>query len=1408
MIGPANTTRLRIVRMRRDYNRWVADQTLEDFALRFTARSGRVYSRVRVVNMALGSMSFLALEAIGGTVTLTFGFANAVVAILATTCVIFAVSVPICATAARNGLDIDLLTRGAGFGYIGSTITSLIYATFTFIFFGIEAAIMATMLNRLLLVPLWLAYLICSATVVPLVTYGVRFISRLQVMTQPVWLALNILPLVAILALHPDWVASWTRFDAGARTGFDVKAAGAAGSIIFVLICQTAEQVDFLRFLPAHRGGRDRGWWVAMLAGGPGWVVVDAAKLLAGSLLATAALHAGLSPADAVQPAQMYRLAYGELLPAGAAVALTALLVIVSQTKINVTNAYAGSLAWSNFFSRLTHSHPGRVVYVVFNVTISLALMEAGLVDTISSGLMLYAGVAAAWMGAIAGHLMLTRPLGLCPPTIEFRRAYLPDLNPVGLGSMVAGALIGVGGYAGLLGPFAAAFCTFIAFGSALLLAPLIAWATGGRTFLARKPRAAWAARGEITCIVCEHRFEPEDMAYCPAYSGAICSLCCSLDARCHDSCKPPSTRLGNQLALPLRVLPAAARSALNTNLGRFASAFLLSTAGIVLLMTSVTSPAVSGAAVLHLLSGGHAGALLTMMLAAAIGCWLLVLSMENRRTAEEESRRQTRLLMNEIKAHLVTDAALQKARDRAVSASLAKSRYVTGISHELRSPLNAILGYAQLMEADARLPPERRRAVRIIRESGEHLTAIIGGLLDISKIEAGRLELHRDRCRLRDLMESLVQMMRPQAEGKGLSVVYKPGFLPAVVMVDEQRLRQVLINLLSNAVKFTASGEVTVTASWRNQIGEFVVADTGCGIAAADLERIFEPFERVAEVADIPGTGLGLTITRLLAHVLGGDVSVTSELGAGSSFRVRLMLSDVVDDGARAAPSRLGGYLGARRRVMVVDDHGAHRDLMTDLLVPLGFDLRVAADARTCLSTAADWRPDIFLLDLRMPGMDGRELVLRLRETEAGRAPIIFISANAPEMGVGDQQGLAGCLVLPKPLDLQVLLHEMAERLNLDWAPDPAPTRRDDREATETIPGLSFAQVAALKEVAGARLRAGPARAAGSVRPRAAGSGAGPGAASRPGRPIPAGRVSEGAGRRPLTQRTAILVIDDAPDTLGLLDEVLDRAGYLVLMAQSGQAAFNVLENSRPDIILIDAVMPGMDGLEVCLRLKSAPDFAGIPVIFMTGLTETEHLVRAFEAGAADYVTKPLQLQELLVRLQVHLTTSRRTEAARAALDDAGRYLFAVDGAGRLLWATPLASSLLEAQGLSTLQTLAARLAGGRTKPGQPLPAPDVALSFVFVGVLSADEWLLRVMPQAPRPEVLLRSKLGLTLREAEVLLWISYGKQTRDIAEILRMGPRTVDKHLEQIYNKLGVSNRASAAAVASRIVGASTG
>ncbi|GLH27478.1 hypothetical protein WSS15_01280 [Acetobacter pasteurianus] len=267
---PHDASRLRIVRTRRAYNRWAADQTFEDYALRFTARSARTATPMRAAFTALGSISFLALEAIGGTLTLAFGFTNTAIAIAFVTVLIFCITLPLCATAARSGLDVDLLTRGTGFGYIGSTVTSLIYASFTFIFFGLEAAILAGTLHILLHIPLWLAYLACAVVIIPLVARGITFIAKFQIITFPIWFILNLLPLSILVMQHPLWLAEWTHFSGliPYKSGIDTLAIGSAASVMIVLVCQSAEQIDFLRFLPPLTAQNKRQWWSALILGG------------------------------------------------------------------------------------------------------------------------------------------------------------------------------------------------------------------------------------------------------------------------------------------------------------------------------------------------------------------------------------------------------------------------------------------------------------------------------------------------------------------------------------------------------------------------------------------------------------------------------------------------------------------------------------------------------------------------------------------------------------------------------------------------------------------------------------------------------------------------------------------------------------------------------------------------------------------------------------------------------------------------------------------------------------------------------------------------------------------------------------------------------------------------------------
>ena len=1035
--------RQRIDRVRREYNQWVANQTLEDYALRFTAKSARRWSSARVANTALGAISFLALEAIGGTITINYGVTNAVAAILVVSVIIFGCGLPIAYHAAKCGIDIDLLTRGAGFGYIGSTITSLIYASFTFIFFAIEAVIMASALEMCFDIPRPLGYLISAVVIIPVVIYGITLISRFQLWTQPLWFILNILPFAAIAYASRDSFVEWTKFPGqhgDPQGGLDLLLFGTAAAVVFSLVAQIGEQVDFLRFLPRDRRGSKTSWWIALLCAGPGWIVMGAIKLLAGSFLAYFALTHGLAPEQAAEPAHMYLEAFRYVLAhPDLALALTGTFVILSQLKINVTNAYAGSIAWSNFFSRLTHSHPGRVVWLVFNVLVALLLMEIGVYKALEQTLALYSNVAIAWVGALVADLVINKPLGLRPQQMEFKRAHLYDINPVGVGAMLVATVVSISAFYGLFGPVAKALSPFVALVVALITAPVIAWATDGKYYIARKPKRAWANLPVIACCICEHSFEPEDMAHCPAYAGPICSLCCSLDARCHDLCKPHA-RIQQQVSTTLeRWLPQPIYARINSQVGHYLGIFAIS-AGLVGLTLALIYLQTTAAVPTEQLQLADVLWKVFFALSIIIGvvAWLFVLAKQSRTAAEAETRRQTSLLMQEISAHKQTDAELQRAKEVAESANLAKSRYVVGLSHELRSPLNAISGYAQLLEQDATLQPRPRDQVRVVKRSADHLSGLIDGILDISKIEAGRLYLSRDEVRLTDFLDQLVGMFRLQAAAKGIDFVFRrPSVLPVVVYADEKRLRQVLINLLSNAIKFTQEGSVQFVIHYRSPVAEFEVIDTGPGIQPDDLERIFAPFERGALGVAQPhtGTGLGLTISKLLAGVMGGDIRVSSLVGEGATFRVKMLLSEVTHP-TRIAPvdAPIFGYHGPRKTVLITDDDPTQRELLREVLDPLGFILLSAPDGPSCLSLALHCRPDLFLLDISMAGMDGWTVAETLRASGHHQARILMVSASALEAhGTPLAQPFHDGYLM-KPIDIPRLLELIGQTLKIEW--------------------------------------------------------------------------------------------------------------------------------------------------------------------------------------------------------------------------------------------------------------------------------------------------------------------------------------------------------------------------------------
>ena len=301
---------------------------------------------------------------------------------------------------------------------------------------------------------------------------------------------------------------------------------------------------------------------------------------------------------------------------------------------------------------------------------------------------------------------------------------------------------------------------------------------------------------------------------------------------------------------------------------------------------------------------------------------------------------------------------------------------------------------------------------------------------------------------------------------------------------------------------------------------------------------------------------------------------------------------------------------------------------------------------------------------------------------------------------------------------------------------------------------------------------------------------------------------------------RDIVLVVDDSPETLRMLTDALEEAGMTVLVAREGEHALSIVEKVAPDMILMDAVMPGTDGFATTRRLKQNKALAHVPVIFMTGLSDTEHIIEGLEAGGVDYVTKPIVPGELLARIRVHLANARIAHSARTALDAFGRFLLAANNAGIIQWYTPQAAKLLGVAFADfdredyvlprDVQTWIGQCAAA--PPGTEPPPMDlkagknaVRVRIVYVARIGPDEHLLRLIEgEVGDDRSLLKQKLAITEREAEVLLWIARGKSNRDIAEILALSPRTVNKHLEQIYAKLGVENRASAAALAVRTIG----
>lgn len=388
----------------------------------------------------------------------------------------------------------------------------------------------------------------------------------------------------------------------------------------------------------------------------------------------------------------------------------------------------------------------------------------------------------------------------------------------------------------------------------------------------------------------------------------------------------------------------------------------------------------------------------------------------------------------------------------KAERANRMKSEFIAHISHEIRTPLNGILGYAQILKNDSTLTQKQLEAMTIIERSGQHLLQLLNDILDLSKIEAGRMEIESETFELSLLLEDIVEMSRIRAAEKGINVIWESAAaVPVVVKGDEKRLRQILLNLIGNAVKYTEQGHVRLRVETKGEgqrtkgrevsasrVIRFEVEDTGIGIAPDQLDVIFQPFEKAnSKKFHADGTGLGLSISQRLVKMMGSQLHVSSTLDQGSVFWFDLELEAVHADhlGPVKPPSRIIGYKGPRRKILLVDDYYENLMVFRAMLAPLHFDIAEATDGREAIAKATQFRPDLILIDILMPGMDGWEATRQIRQIPQLRDVVILaISASVSEHA-RIRSLEAGCTdFLPKPLHFESLITELERHLHLEW--------------------------------------------------------------------------------------------------------------------------------------------------------------------------------------------------------------------------------------------------------------------------------------------------------------------------------------------------------------------------------------
>ncbi|MFN6484931.1 MULTISPECIES: response regulator [unclassified Nostoc] len=549
---------------------------------------------------------------------------------------------------------------------------------------------------------------------------------------------------------------------------------------------------------------------------------------------------------------------------------------------------------------------------------------------------------------------------------------------------------------------------------------------------------------------------------------------------------------------------------------------------------------------------------------------------------------------------------SLELKKELADTANRAKSEFLANMSHELRTPLNGILGYAQILQRDKTLTDKQQDGLRIIHQCGSHLLTLINDILDLSKIEAQRMELYKSDFHFPAFLQSVVEICRIRADQKGISFIYQPtSELPIGIWADEKRLRQVLINLLGNAIKFTEKGGVRFTISFVNKflVNEsnqkpihrirFQIIDTGIGMSQEQVEKIFLPFEQVGEVKkQSEGTGLGLAISQRIVQLMDSTIQVKSEIGQGSTFWIDLDLQESVDwmQSARViSAGKIIGIATGKKRILIVDDKWENRSVVMNLLDEIGFEIIEASDGQEGLDKAMQFLPDLIITDLTMPVMDGFELTRRLRQQEEFQdLTIIVSSASVFESDQHKSLGVGADDFLPKPVHADDLLQKLEKYLQIEWVYETVP----EKSVKGTLNTIHKNSSVVTTE----------------------------------------SRIIGITGNK-----RKVLIVDDNWENRSILVNLLGDIGFEITEATNGQDGLDKAVELKPDLIITDLSMPVMNGLEMIRQLRVLP-FENLPIIVSSASVFESDQHESLEVGGNDFLPKPVQADELFQKLQKHL--------------------------------------------------------------------------------------------------------------------------------------------------------------------------